>query len=289
MSKVGLDEAVENEDLEALLGGQDKPIDEPIDEPIVDDFEYSNEDSGELDLTAAQQKAWTDGWRPEDMFQGKAGNWKNAESYILYGEMQGQLREVKEDSRRQSAAHEESIANLNKLHAAQQEHVLAELIKEQREAVELSDTEKYDQIQQQIDDHQPVIEPAAPAKDPYITEWDAANPWINDANSEKAAEAKALFGLAASKEGATAKSALDYVDAQLAKLYPPAEIPTNQRREMPTMSEQSTKTNQRRRNKELTMNDLTASELNEWESFGQEMFKTEKAYLKAVTDSRKEQ
>lgn len=73
----------------------------------------------------------------------------------------------------------------------------------------------------------------------------------------------------------------------MAKLYPEMQTPSNPRREMPTMTEQSRRPAQRGRNKELTMNDLTADERQQWQMFGSSMFKDEKTFLKAVADARK--
>ena len=257
-------------------------------EELPDENEHEQEQEELPELNPAEQKAWDQGWRPQDQFEGNPDNWKTADSYILYGEMQEQIRGVKAESGRKEAEFESRIQNLNKLHEAQQKNAIDSLKAQQRQAVEEADTAEFDRLQGQIDAHQTVEQdPVTSAKDPVIQAWEDKNSWINDPNDEKAQQAQAFWSVAAAKPGATAQSALDYVDIQLAKLYP-SETPTNPRREMPTMTEQSARPSGRRRTKELSMDDLTASERSEWEKFGSMMFANEKDYLKAVADARKD-
>jgi len=275
------------DELEAL-GALDE---EQLPDEIVEDQEEAEEAEEIPELNAAEQKAWDGGWRPKDEFGGNPENWKTAREYNLYGEMQEQIREAKAETRREAAKNDERITNLNKLHSAQQKAAIADLKAQQREAVEEADTEKYDKIQTQIDSHKVEAEDTTPAKDPIVAEWEAKNPWINDTGSEKYAQAQAAWGIAASR-GMDNQAALNFVDSQLAKLYPEEiqpEPPRNPRREAATMTETSIKRSPRQRaSKELTMNDLTRDEAKQWSQFGQEMFGDEKSYLKAVADARKE-
>jgi len=258
-------------------------------EELPNEHEQEEEEEQLPELDPIEQKAWDQGWRPQDEFEGNPDNWKTAGEYNLYGEMQEHVREAKAETRRKEAEFDTRIQNLNKLHEAQKTAAISDLKIQQRQAVEEADTAEFDRLQGQIDEHQKVetIPDVEPAKDPVIQAWEDKNPWINNPDDEKAQQAQALWSVAAAKPGATAQSALDYVDINLAKLYP-SETPTNPRREMPTMTEQSARPSGRRRSKELTMDDLTASERNEWQQFGSIMFTSEKDYLKAVADARKE-
>lgn len=252
------------------------------------DEEGHDNDQEELNLSPIEQKAWNQGWRPQDQFEGNPDNWKTPEAYVLYGEMQEEIRAAKAESRRKEAEFEARIANLNKLHEAQTAAAIADLKAKQRQAVEEADSDEYDRLQTQIDQHEKasVTQTVPVQKDPEIAAWEARNPWIDEPGNEKAAVAQSLWSVAASKPGATAKSALDYVDAQLAKLYQD-EIPSNPRRDMPTMTEQSKRPQGRQRGRELTMNDLTSEEREQWTKFGHMMFKDQKEFLKAVADGRK--
>lgn len=256
----------------------------------VDNQDHDQPQEEELNLSPIEQKAWDQGWRPEEQFEGNPDNWKTAGEYVLFGEMQQQINDVKAEQRRKDAANEARITNLNKLHEAQQAQAIADLKAQQRAAVEVADTDEFDRLQRQIDNHSKAAKPvqAAPEKDPAIEAWEARNPWINDAESEKAQQAQAFWAVAGQKPGATASSALAYVDAQMAKLYPEDSAPSNPRRDMATMTEQSrTQGRGRRGSRELTMSDLTRDEQNQWQQFGQSMFSSEKDFLKAVADSRK--
>jgi hypothetical protein len=264
--------------IENALGAEDLP------ENLEQLVEERQEE--QPDLSPAEQKAWGDGWRPEDQFEGNPENWKTAGEYNLYGEMQTQVRDAKAETRRAQNDMDSRIANLNKLHTAQQAAAINDLKAQQRTAVDDRDLDKYDQLQTQID-NTAKVEPVAPQVDQSIAEWNAKNQWIDD-GSDKAAQAQAFFNIASTKSGATTQSALAYVDDQIAKLYPDQQKPTNPRRESATMTEQSLQPRQRQRsNKDLSMNDLTAQEAREYELFGKSMFKDEKQFLKSVADARK--
>jgi len=209
----------------------------------------------------------------------------------MYGDFQIQIRENQAESRRKEAEFDERLANSNKLHEARRKSEIKDLKAQQLEAVEEADTEKYKQLQTQIDSHDAEPEATTTTKDPAVAEWETKNPWINDTGSEKYAQAQAAWGIAASR-GMDNQAALNFVDSQLAKLYPEEtqqEAPRNPRREAATMTETSTRRSPRQRgSKELTMSDLTRDEQKQWAQFGQEMFDDEKSYLKAVADARKE-
>jgi hypothetical protein len=268
------------EQIAEALGAGNEELPDNV-EQLID-----NQQEGQPDLSPAEQKAWDDGWRPEDQFDGKAENWKTAGEYNLYGEMQTQVRDAKAETRRAQSDMDSRIASLNKLHSAQQAAAINDLKAQQRQAVEEADTVKYDQLQTQIE-NTAVVEPVAPQIDPTIADWNAANPWIDD-GSDKASQAQMFFSQAAAKPGATTQSALAFVNDQISKLYPEQQQQTNPRRESATMTEQSLQPRQRQRaGKELSMNDLTAQESREYELFGKSMFKDEKQFLKSVADARK--
>jgi hypothetical protein len=242
------------------------------------------------DLTAVEQGQWEEGWRPENMFEGKPGNWKSAGEYKLYGEMQGDLRAAKAETRRVREEADQRFSNLNKYHEGKRQAEISDLKAQQRQAVEEADTALYDRLQTQIEST--VVEPVQstqPGKAPEISEWEARQgSWVNDPKDERTIQANTFYNIASGKPNATYESALEYVDKQLAKLYPDQQAQTNPRRESATMTEQSRQPRQRQRNnKELSMSDLTSQEAREYEMFGKDMFKDEKQFLKSVQDARK--
>jgi hypothetical protein len=260
-------------------------------EQLPDEVEQQeDQQEGQPDLSPAEQKAWDDGWRPEDQFEGNPENWKTAGEYNLYGEMQGDLRAAKTETRRVQKDADDRFANLNRYHEGKRQSEIADLKAQQRQAVDEADTQKYDQLQTQIDAQEaPPAVDAAPAKAPEIAAWEAdQGEWIKDPNNERTIQANTFYNIAANKPNATYESALKEVSNKLALLYPDQQQQTNPRRESATMTEQSLQPRQRQRNgKELSMNDLTAQESREYELFGKSMFKDEQQFLKSVADARK--
>lgn len=236
-------------------------------------------------LTATEQTAYDQGWRPEEDFEGKEGNWKTAKEYINHGEFIGQINDLKRQVNAQKTDFDERLDNTNKLNEARRKSEINDLKKAQREAVEMGDTDAYDKSQDKIDnlEKQPEAAPATPGKDPAIAAWEAKNAWIDDPTDEKASIAQGIFSNYSNKNpNCTAQQALDHVDARLGKLYPT----NNPRRDQPDANETPTRKS-RQKGRELSMNDLTQDEQSEWNKYGSMMFKDQKSFLKAVADTRK--
>lgn len=290
---------MELEELEALGAEPGQEEQQPEVEkaaPAEQQEERQEEQQEEApDLTAKEQIAFDQGWRPEDQFTGKDGNWKTAGEYIMYGEHQEQLREMKADQRRASADVDSRIAGLNKLHEAQTTAKINDLKQAQREAVNDMDIEKFDKLETEIKDQTAQqVKTATPAatddRPQEILDWEAKNPYINEANSKKANDAKWHWSQAQANPAINTsyKALFDYVDGKMAESYP-AETPTNPRRNMPTNTEQSVKSSPRgSKSRAITMNDLTQDERAAWHQFSDAgLFSSEKEYLQAVTDTRK--
>ncbi len=290
---------MELEELEAL-GAESEKVEQPEVEQVEENKEQQEDQQEEqpeetTDLTAKEQIAYGQGWRPEGQFEGPEGNWKTAGEYIMYGENQQQIRELKAETRRQSADFDSRLAGLNKLHEAQTEAKINDLKKEQREAVENMDIEKFDKLESEINDQTAqqtkAATPATTDSRPQeIIDWEAKNPYINEAGTKKANDAQFYWQQAQADPNINTsyQSLFDYVDGKIAEAYPAA-TPTNPRREMPTNTEQSTRTTPRgSKSRAITMNDLTQDERTAWNQFSDAgLFSSEKEYLKAVTDARK--
>ena len=135
---------------------------------------------------------------------------------------------------------------------------------------------------------QPPAQEQPPQKSPEVAEWESKNPWIFNPNDDRTAIANALFGnFLKQNPGAATQQALDHIDKTLAKTHGQQEPPQNMRRNQPNVAEQSGTPRRGGQSRELTMNDLTPEERQEWNSFGRAMFGDEKSYLKAVSDARK--
>lgn len=240
-----------------------------------------------VQLSEMEQKAYDQGWRPEEDFAGK-GDWKTAKEFVKDGEWLGKIKELNQRFDSQQKDFNERLENTNKLNEVRRESEIKELRMQQRNAVDMGDTDSYDDSQRKIDDlEKQVVEPAtaAPEKDPAITAWEAENPWINEHGNEKAGVAQGIWtSFANQNPAATTQQALAHVTERISHLYP--SNLGNPRRAAPNTTENTGKKPQRK-NKDLSMGDLTPSEQGEWNQYGKMMFKTEKAFLKAVSDSRK--
>jgi hypothetical protein len=249
--------------------------------------EVEQEDAAEeSNLSATDQTAFDQGWRPKEEFKGDPDNWKTSKEYIKDGEFISKIADLNRRMDSQKADFDERLENTNKLNEARRKSEIEDLKAKQREAINMADEDAYDRAQKKIDtleDSKADTDDQPQAKDPAITEWEAKNDWINNPNDEKTAIAQSIFNNYVGKnQGHTAKQALDHVDARLANLYPVS----NPRRDQPDSTESGTK-RPKQKNRDLSMDDLTQDEKQEWNQYGQLMFKDQKSFLKAVSDTRK--
>tara|TARA_R110000751_G_scaffold304039_1_gene419197 strand:+ start:205 stop:1011 length:807 start_codon:yes stop_codon:yes gene_type:complete len=236
-------------------------------------------------LNETEQTAYDQGWRPEEDFEGKEGNWKTAKEYIKDGEFIGKINDLNRRMDAQENDFNQRNENNNKLHEARRKSDIEDLKKAQREAVNSADEELYDKAQAKLDSLEAEANKTSPGKDPAITAWEAKNAWINDPNDEKAAIAQGIWNNYANQNpNSTAQQALEHVDARLGKLYPV----NNPRRDQPDSNETPVR-KPRQNNKDLTMNDLSPKEQSEWAQLGPTgagIFKDQKSFFKAVKDTR---
>ncbi len=273
----------------AGLGDQQPELEAEVKKPEVIEEVESNEDQGgepEVELSPMEQKAHDQGWRPQDDFEGPKDHWKTAKEYIKDGEWLAKIKDLKQDLDRVKIDADERVSNNNKLNEARRKSEISKLKTQQREAAEDADVDAYDKAQREIEvlENEFVEAPVVPQKDPSITEWEANNAWINDVNDERSTVAQGIFNNYANQnKNATPAQALEHLDKRIKELYPTKN--ENPRREQPNTNETPRKSAQRK-NRDLTMSDLTPTEQGEWNMYGQTMFKTEKAFLKAVKDAR---
>jgi hypothetical protein len=237
-------------------------------------------------LSATEQKAFDQGWRPEEEFDGPTENWKTAKEYVKDGEWISKVNELNRKFDSQKAEFDERLENTNKLNEARRQQEINDLKQEQRAAVDSADTEAFDSAQKKIEnlESQPEKPAAKPAQDPSIASWEEKNPWINEIGNEKAAIAQSVWqNYQTQNPTATVSQALAHVDERIGKLFPSAENP---RRQQPDTNETPARRS-KGKGKGLSMGDLTQAEQSEWAMFGKTMFKTEDKFLKAVADARK--
>ena len=249
--------------------------------------ETEQQEDDQNELSPIEQKAFDQGWRPQEEFNGPEENWKTPKEFIRDGEWLAQIKSLKQDQERQKQDFDDRLENTNRLHEARRQTEITKLKAEQRNAVDMADTDAYDAAGKQIAELEKESQPTAqqPAKAASVAEWEANNPWINDTSDERTPVAQAIWSRYAQQNpSATPEQALAHVDERISKLYSTTE--SNPRREQPNTTETPRKAS-RQKGKAITMNDLTNDERQEWNQYGSMMFKTESAFLKAVTDARK--
>ena len=259
----------ENIDLAALANAEDQEV-------VIEE---------ESKLSETEQKAFDQGWRPQADFEGPEDNWKTAKEYVRDGEFLATIRELNQKVDNQKADFDQRLQNSNKLHEARRLKEISDLETQKRDAVRTSDTEAYDDAEEQIkklEETPAEVKPATTDRS-AVDEWMKKNPWINEKSNDKANFAGDTWdGYIKRNPSATDEQDLAHVDSQLERLYPTSN--DNPRRSQQNSNETPAKRG-KKGSKALTMNDLTQDEKNEWVNFGS-MFKNEAAFLKAAKDAR---
>ena len=194
----------ENEVLEAPLVDVEAPAD--AEAPVVDAAEPKPERS------EVETRARAMGWVEKDQFRGPADQWRDADEFVKRGEEETPiLRERNRDLARKHAELEERLARQQREfdeRVTRQERMAQQALRKQREqmlgsyenakrqAVELGDTQRYDQLDrdqreavQQFD--QQYYEAVTPKADPQqqvqqlpphekveVDSWVQQNPWF---------------------------------------------------------------------------------------------------------------
>lgn len=251
--------------------------------------EPEQQEDDQNELSPVEQKAFDQGWRPQEEFKGPEENWKTPKEFIRDGEWLAKLKEKDQRLDRLERDFNDRLENTNKLNEARRKAEITKLKKEQRNAAAIADTDAYDAASDQIaeleDQEVKTNTTTEPGKDPVIAAWEEKNPWFNDLNDERGGVAVGIYNNYANQnKSATSAQVLAHLDARMGRLYPVDN--SNPRREQPNTTETPRKAS-RQKGKAITMNDLTNDERQEWNQYGSMMFKTETAFLKAVTDARK--
>ena len=266
---------------------KEKEEDVNLEELAKNDLEGQEEITQEIKFTPIEQKAYDQGWKPEDQFEGDKDNWKPAKEYVSYGKMVNQINDVKRLMNDQKSNFDSQLENVNKYHKATREAEIKKLKAGQREATKVSDLDTYDKNQEQIDQlekEEPVKTVETESQPPEISAWIAKNSWFNDANDERGGVAESVWKNCLTKNPTwTNSQVLAHVDSRIESMYPTT--PTNPRRGQSNLSENNT-TPTRKSSKSLTMNDLTPEERDSWNSFGEDLFKTKDNFLKTVAATR---
>lgn len=153
---------------------------------------------------SVEEKARSQGWVPQDEYNGPEENWKSAEEFVEVGErisaitkerndkLLSEISALKKDMHEWNAIREREIAAVRE---ASYNKAIKELQEKQMEAVEEGDIDKFKSIQQEI----AAVQKPEPIKQPQQTkqetpkefvDWASKNSWYgNDAEMTRFADA----------------------------------------------------------------------------------------------------
>jgi len=222
----------------------------------------------EVQLSDTEQKAFDQGWRPKEDFEGPEDNWKSAREYVRDGEFLATIKDLNQRMDKQGRDFDTRLENSNKLHEARRKKEISELEDEMLSAVRTSDTEAYKEakgkkteLEKEENTANTETNDPAPSARPVVDDWLAKNKWIND-KSDKADFANDTWnGYVQRNPNSSDDEALAHVNAQLTKFYPVNNV--NHRRDQQNTNETITKRG-KKGSKALTMSDLTQDEKNQW-------------------------
>ncbi len=257
----------------------------------------------ESEQSPAELEARSNGWKPEDEYDGDPNLWRSAEAFNERGEMIGSVRAAKKQAEDASARADQALARNNQFHQMQnnmQIKRIEELERQLKETVVDGDTASFERIREQIKAEQsqfiPVPEPeAAPLPDMteasnLIETWNAQNPWINE-HTPESSFAKAEFERYLqhnNKPGKDVniliKGAINAMEYAMDKQF--TESPAaNENRVRPSKFSRG-KIGRKSAGRSLTMADLNRDEMGVWQAQAS-AYKNEDEFLAAVADSRK--
>jgi hypothetical protein len=129
-----------------------------------------------------EEKARSQGWRPETEFEGDSGNWVGAEEFVkrapLFDKIKTQGKQLKELNKTVSAM----ATHFKKTVNAQVETRLAELKVQKTEAIELGQVATVEKIDSEIQEVQSQVEVETTPAATEIDSWVEKNEWFKDNN-----------------------------------------------------------------------------------------------------------
>jgi len=270
------------------LGGEPEPkADEPKLEVVGD--EQHEEDDGMSDV---ERDARAQGWTPKEEFKGNPDNWKPAKQYVEWGVLQDNIKNLSGQVKGMKKSHNEEISNMNKYWEAALKEKESSLKAAMKVAVEDGDHDAVDNItaaQLENRDAQNALkkqhDPDAKSDTVLKAEWEIENDWISDPTDKRAGVANSAYTLAKA-QGKSMAETLEFVNEKIQEKFPNGNKPGN--RVNPNRNNPSDFSSGGRngggdaRVTKITMKDCTQDELNM-----REVFETDEAFLKTVTNIRK--
>lgn len=220
------------------------------------------------------------------------GDWRSPEVFEERGKWLNQVKDLKDQAYKSKQDTDVQIRNLNQLHSLQLKNTIAELESKRNSAIDEADTAQANILQSQIDHHrqaQQYVEiqaqqPQQAEKSPEVADWEQRNAWINNPNDPKTPFAQQRFTMY-QNQGMAPEQALQMVENDVNNSFPNV----NPNRNNPAQAEGAAGPRGKRSSGgAVTMDQLSNDETALWRNGGKTMFGSEKDFLKAVANSRKE-
>lgn len=137
---------------------------EPVlDEPIGGDSGSDEQAGREPEATDYEGTAREKGWRPKEEYEGDPDGWVGAEEFVkrqpLFDKIKGQAKKLKELEKTVEALAKHYQTNITQA----KERAISDLKAERREAIELGDADRVEQIDARITHVTAMPDPVAPA------------------------------------------------------------------------------------------------------------------------------
>ena len=168
------------------------------------------ESAEQSDPDPAEEKARQDGWVPLDEWAGDPGDWVDAKQFNLKGELYGRIKkqskfinDMKSEVTDLKEAIKEMREHSKKVVEQERAQMLKELKKERREAMEASDYDAVDELEEKMDelkaldlDDEPEPEtPQQQGPDPEVIAWLDDNQWYSEDRVARGAFEQIVAGM----------------------------------------------------------------------------------------------
>ena len=280
------DQEVTNEDIIADVEAALVAVEEPeiTEEPA--EIEPEPEEAPE-EVPEAKQKALDSGWSDKDQFTGDPDTWVDYEEFNrrtpLFERIHDQGRVIKDLNKKLDA-----VIKWNKtVESKTREKVLSELKAEQRKAVEDGDTERYDEVEQQIDDlskeegleiqeEQEETKPDLPEIPDCVQQFADRNEWFEKDQQMTRYMLSTVESLKSADPNLSLDDAIAQAETEVKELFASRLNPTNPKKDKP--STVMGKSQEKRPSKITSIKSLPREAQEVWHALKGSM--TEEEYIK---------
>lgn len=132
------------------------------------------------EITAVQQTALSQGWKPKEEFEGDAAEWVDYPEFVRRGELFGAIKESKKEVKELRKTLMELSEHHRKTLEAERKNVIEDLKKNKVEALREGEHEKVVEIDEQIAAAREVPTESVKNATPVFDKWVLDNPWYQE-------------------------------------------------------------------------------------------------------------